>query len=60
MELFFLDDGYIGLELIETGIANLCFVLPRVTVARLGSGWPALRGHCAKKLPEHNALFLRS
>src|ERR1700751_4905611 len=37
VELFFLDDSYIGLELIENGIANLCFVLPRATVARLGS-----------------------
>jgi flavin-dependent dehydrogenase len=51
VELFFLDGSYVGLELIETGIANLCFVLPRVTVARLGSGWPALRGHLASALP---------
>ena len=51
VELFFLDGSYVGLELIENGIANLCFVLPRVTVARLGSGWPALRGHLASALP---------
>jgi len=51
VELFFLDGSYIGLELIENGIANLCFVLPRATVARLGSGWPALRGHLASALP---------
>jgi flavin-dependent dehydrogenase len=51
VELFFLDGGYVGLELIEDGIANLCFVLPRATVARLGSGWPALRGHLASALP---------
>jgi flavin-dependent dehydrogenase len=51
VELFFLDGGYVGLELIENGIANLCFVLSRATVARLGSGWPALRGHLASALP---------
>src|SRR5258707_14026 len=51
VELFFLDGSYIGLELIEDSIANLCFVLPRATVARLGSGWPALRGHLASALP---------
>jgi flavin-dependent dehydrogenase len=51
VELFFLDGSYVGLELIENGIANLCFVLPRATVARLGSGWPALRGHLASALP---------
>ena len=51
VELFFLDDGYIGLELIEDGIANLCFVLSRATVARLGSGWPALHACLASALP---------
>ena len=51
VELFFLDGSYIGLELIEDGIANLCFVLPRATVIRLGPGWPALRGHLASALP---------
>src|SRR5258706_12763057 len=51
VELFFLDGSYIGLELIENGIANLCLVLPRATVARIGSGWPALRGHLTSALP---------
>src|SRR5258706_6371985 len=49
--LFFLDGSHIGLELIANGIANLCFVLPRVTVAQLWSGWPALRRHLASALP---------
>ena len=35
VELFFLDGSYVGLELIEDGIANLCFVLPRAR-------WPGL------------------
>jgi flavin-dependent dehydrogenase len=51
VELFFVDHSYIGLELIEDGIANLCFVLPRATVARLGSGWLALHTYLASTLP---------
>lgn len=51
VELFFLDGSYVGLELIEDGIANLCFVLPRATVARIGSGWPALHAYLESALP---------
>jgi menaquinone-9 beta-reductase len=51
VELFFLDDSYIGLELIEDGIANLCFVLHRATMVRLRSGWPALCAYLASALP---------
>jgi flavin-dependent dehydrogenase len=51
IELFFFDGGYIGLELIEDGIANLCMVLPRTTIGRLGPGWQALRGYLALALP---------
>src|SRR6476659_3376380 len=51
VELFFFDGSYVGLELIENSIANVCFVLPRATVARIGSGWPALHGHLASALP---------
>ncbi|MDH6234807.1 flavin-dependent dehydrogenase [Mesorhizobium soli] len=51
VELFFLDGCYIGLELIEDGIANLCLVVPRATMARIGPGWHALHGHLASALP---------
>ena len=51
VELYFLEAGYVGLELVESGIANLCMVLPRETVSRFGSGWPALRNHMAAVLP---------
>lgn len=51
VELFFLDNSYIGLELIEDGIANLCLVMPRATMSRLGPGWHALHGHLASALP---------
>jgi flavin-dependent dehydrogenase len=51
VELFFLDRSYIGLELVEDGIANLCCLLPRETVARLGSGWASLREHLVAEMP---------
>ncbi len=51
VELFFQGESYIGLELVEDGIANLCLVLPRTTISRNGSGWPALRAHLAGLLP---------
>jgi menaquinone-9 beta-reductase len=53
VELFFLDDGYIGLELIEDGIANLCFVLSRATVlhAYLASALPSLTERLAGAEP---------
>lgn len=51
VELYFLDRSYAGLELIEGGIANLCLLMPREQVARLGPGWPALQGHLAAVLP---------
>jgi flavin-dependent dehydrogenase len=51
VELFFLDHSYIGLELIEDGIANLCLVMPRATMSRLGPGWHALHGHLTSALP---------
>ncbi len=51
VELFLLNRSYVGLELIEDGIANLCCVLPRGTVARLAPGWQGLREYLAAKLP---------
>jgi flavin-dependent dehydrogenase len=51
VELYFLGRSYAGLELIEGSIANLCLLMPREVVSRLGSGWPALREHLAAALP---------
>jgi flavin-dependent dehydrogenase len=51
VQLFFLDGSYIGLELIEDGIANLCLVLPRATMSEVGTGWQALCDHLALVLP---------
>ena len=47
VELFMLDRAYVGLELVEDGLANLCLVMARVQAAQLGPGWPALRDHLA-------------
>jgi flavin-dependent dehydrogenase len=51
VELALLAPGYAGLELVENGIANLCLVLPRATVARLAPGWPALQAHLIDAAP---------
>ena len=51
VELFFLDCSYVGLELIEDGIANLCLVVPRATMSRLGPGWRSLHDHLASSIP---------
>jgi flavin-dependent dehydrogenase len=51
VELYFLDRSYAGLELIEDGIANLCLLMPRDRVARLGAAWPAVQNHLTQALP---------
>jgi menaquinone-9 beta-reductase len=51
VELYFLDRAYAGLELIEDGIANLCLLMPRDLVARLGSGWRQVAHHLTRALP---------
>jgi flavin-dependent dehydrogenase len=51
VELALLPGGYAGLEAVEDGIANLCFVLPRAAVARLAPGWPALQSYLTGAAP---------
>jgi flavin-dependent dehydrogenase len=51
VELYFLGRSYAGLELIEDGIANLCLLMPRELVARLGPGWQPVQDHLAQALP---------
>ncbi len=51
VELFLLNRSYVGLELVEDGIVNLCCVLARATVARLAPGWQGIRDYLAAKLP---------
>ena len=47
VELFMLDRAYVGLELVEHGVANLCLVMAREQAAQLGPGWLALRDYLA-------------
>jgi hypothetical protein len=51
VELFLLDRGYVGLEAIEDGIANICLILPRTKIARLGRGWSGLLDFFAVAAP---------
>jgi flavin-dependent dehydrogenase len=51
VELMLFDRSYVGLELIEGGIANLCLLLPKDVVAQIGPGWPALHNYLANVLP---------
>lgn len=51
VELVLLAGGYAGLELVENGIANLCLLLPRGTVARLDPGWPSLSALLTSESP---------
>ena len=51
IELFFLNSSYVGLEMIEDGVANLCLVLPGDTIRRVGPGWQSLHDHLATALP---------
>jgi menaquinone-9 beta-reductase len=51
VELYFLDRSYAGLELIEDGIANLCLLMPRDLVARLGPAWQQVAHHLTRALP---------
>ena len=51
VELYFLDRSYAGLELVEDGIANLCLLMPRDLVARLGPGWQQVAHHLTRALP---------
>jgi flavin-dependent dehydrogenase len=51
VELTLLDHGYAGLELVEEGIANLCFLLPRAVVGRLGPNWQAMQDYLAAATP---------
>jgi flavin-dependent dehydrogenase len=52
VDLFMLDRSYVGLEMIESGVANLCLVMRRDLAQRVGSGWPALRDHLVATSPQ--------
>jgi flavin-dependent dehydrogenase len=41
--LVLFDEGYLGLQMVEHGCANVCLVLRRRQLSRIGGDWPALR-----------------
>jgi flavin-dependent dehydrogenase len=47
VELILFPGGYAGLEPVEDGIANLCLVLQRQRLARLGGTWEGVLAHLA-------------
>jgi menaquinone-9 beta-reductase len=51
VELFLLDHGYVGLEPVEEGTANLCLIFPHAVAAQIGQGWTALRRYLASENP---------
>lgn len=51
VDLFMLDRSYIGLELVEDGVANLCLVMTRDLAQQIGQGWPTLREHLLTASP---------
>jgi flavin-dependent dehydrogenase len=55
--LFMLDRSYVGVELVEDGIANLCLVMAREIATGIGPGWPVLRAHLASRSQRLAALL---
>ncbi|HEY6862198.1 MAG TPA: FAD-dependent oxidoreductase [Pseudolabrys sp.] len=51
VELFLMDRSYAGLELVEDKICNLCCLLPRTVVMRLGADWTGLQGYLSSMVP---------
>lgn len=51
VELALFDHGYVGLELVEDDIANVCLILPRGIVGGVCHGWPALRDFLTRAAP---------
>ena len=51
VELFLMDRSYAGLELVEDKICNLCCLLPRTVVMRLGADWMGLQGYLSSMVP---------
>ncbi len=42
IELLLFGDGYAGIQMVEAGIANLCLLVRRSALRRLGGDWPSL------------------
>ncbi len=47
VELALFPGGYAGLELVEDGIANLCLLVQRQVLAKIGGGWNDVQAYLA-------------
>jgi flavin-dependent dehydrogenase len=51
IELFLHPDGYAGLQPIDAGVANLCFVMDVATLQTLGASFAAALAHLRQLIP---------
>jgi flavin-dependent dehydrogenase len=51
VELYLYDGGYIGLQRVEGGAANLCLVIAAETYRIAGASWPAALAHLRTLVP---------
>ena len=51
VDIAMLRDGYAGLQLIEDGIATLCFLVNRARLRSVGEGWSALLASLQRESP---------
>ena len=55
VEVMLFRQGYAGLQLVEGGIANLCLLIGREQLRRVGGTWPALLEELRQTEPHLNA-----
>jgi flavin-dependent dehydrogenase len=58
VEVVLFADGYAGLQLVESGRANLCLLVRRARLEQIGGGWEALLDDLCRTSP-HLAARLR-
>jgi menaquinone-9 beta-reductase len=51
VELYLYDGGYVGLQRVEQGVANLCLVIAADTYRSAGASWPAALAHLRTLVP---------
>ena len=52
VELHLFDGGYAGLQRVEGGRANLCFLVSRAVLKEVGRPWPVLLAHLRRACPQ--------
>lgn len=51
IDMILFQDGYAGLQLVEGGLANLCLLISRARLHRVGSNWAGLLDDLSKSCP---------